>query len=77
MTTMWYGWVDTSHFTFSGIGLSADHARDIVMSAWNEHVRQSRGGADPDYVRRDDVQTLEMTVGQGYRDNDHALGEPV
>ena len=76
-TTLWYGYVETSHFDFSALGLSADHARDAVMSAWKAHVAQAQGAADPDYVLRDDVQVLEMNVGQGYRDHDHPLGEPV
>lgn len=73
--TIYYAWVDGSRFTFSAIGTNKDQALDGVMTAWHEHVHQT--DCDPDYITRDDVQILAMTPGQGYRDNDHPLGNPV
>jgi hypothetical protein len=73
--TIYYAWVEGSRFTFSAVGLTEAQAKDAVMAAWHAHVKQT--DADPDYIRREDVQLLEMKPGQGYRDNDHPLGKQV
>ena len=59
---------DTSHFSWTGIGATAGQARDALMSAWYAHAELT--GADPDYIRRDELNVIHGTPGQGFRDYD-------
>lgn len=71
MDTIFYAEVDTSHFTFRGVGLTESHARDVVMAAWDWHVRNTRRQGqyiDPTYVGRDDANVIEMPIGQAFMD---------
>ncbi|MEU4217185.1 hypothetical protein [Actinoplanes sp. NPDC026623] len=59
---------DTRHYAWAGIGDTADQARDALMTAWYAHAQAT--GADPDHVRRDELNVINGPFGQGFIDYD-------
>ncbi|WP_430788146.1 hypothetical protein [Actinoplanes sp. G11-F43] len=57
---------DTRHYSWTGIGATAEQARDALMSAWYAHAEAT--GADPDHIRRDELNVIGGRPGQGFRD---------
>ena len=64
---------DTRHYSWTGIGATAEQARDALMSAWYAHAEAT--GADRDHIRRDELNVIGGMPGQGFRDYD-ALPRP-
>ncbi|GAA2617338.1 hypothetical protein [Paractinoplanes durhamensis] len=58
---------DTRHYSWTGIGATADEARDALMAAWHAHAEDT--GADPQLLRRDELNLLRGPYGQGFRDH--------
>ena len=54
---------DSSHYTWTGLGLTRAQAIDAVVTAW------TRAGADPAYLHRDDINVLSGPAGTGFRDD--------
>jgi hypothetical protein len=57
---------DTSHYSWTGLGATAEQARDALMSAWHAHADAT--GADPGHIRRDELNVIGGPPGQGFRD---------
>ncbi|MEJ3745353.1 hypothetical protein WEI85_18925 [Actinomycetes bacterium KLBMP 9797] len=55
---------DTRHFCWAGIGAIDDEARDALMTAWYAHAKAT--GADPDHIRRDELNVISGPFGQGF-----------
>jgi hypothetical protein len=60
------GMADTGSFKFMAVGVTPEQARAAVMQAWDAHVELT--GADPDYLRPDEVDVLTGPPGQTWRD---------
>jgi hypothetical protein len=58
--------VATAHFEFVTFAHTPDEARDLLMRAWYLHADDT--AADPDYVRRDDINVVVGDYGQAFRD---------
>jgi hypothetical protein len=58
----------TTHYDWVGTGFTEDEDRDSLMRAWLLHAEQT--GADPDYIRRDELNVRHGVIGTGWRDND-------
>lgn len=65
-TTLFFGEVDTRHFTFHIFGKSEAEVRQLMMDAWERHSKDT--GADPDHLQECDINILEFEVGKVYRD---------
>jgi hypothetical protein len=65
---MYVATTDTSHYSWAGIGVTAEQARDALMSAWYAHAEAT--GADPDHIRHDELNVIHGTPGQGFCDYD-------
>jgi hypothetical protein len=59
---------DTRHYSWTGIGATAEQARDALMTAWYAHADVT--GANPDHIRRHELNVIHGTPGQGFRDDD-------
>jgi hypothetical protein len=57
---------DTRHYSWTGLGATAEQARDALMSAWHAHAEAT--GADPGHIRRDELNVIGGPPGQGFRD---------
>ncbi|MEV8504510.1 hypothetical protein AB0368_06715 [Actinoplanes sp. NPDC051475] len=68
--TVYIADVSTRHFDWYGTGLSEDEARDSLMRAWQQHA--AHHGADPQFLRRDELNVRHGVIGTAWRDQ-HAF----
>lgn len=59
---------DTQHYSWAGVGATDDEARDALMTAWYAHAEAT--GADPGYIRRDELNVINGPFGLGFLDYD-------
>jgi hypothetical protein len=65
--TIYVAQTTTSHYDWLGIGLTEDQARDSLMRAWRRHAAQT--GAEPNHIRREELNVHHGVVGTGWRDD--------
>ncbi len=58
--------ISTEHFAFMAIGRDPEHARDLIMQAWQVHV--DAYGARRDLIWRDEINVTTGRVGEVFRD---------
>jgi hypothetical protein len=63
---VWVALVSTSHYDFHALGASKNEARDALLAGWQRHCEAT--GADPDYIRPDEINYLSGPLGTCFRD---------
>lgn len=60
--------LDTRSFSFTALGADMDEARGVMQATWKQHQRNT--GAEMSWHEvADDVNYLEIEVGEGFRDD--------
>jgi hypothetical protein len=70
---IWIAETSTAHFDWLGTGATDGEARDSLLRAWHEHAEHT--GADPDGLRRDELNMRHGVIGTAWRD-DHPFPPP-
>lgn len=60
--------LETRHYSFTALGRDTAHARRVMEATWTQHCRDT--GAEMTWAElEDDVNYLEISPGEGYRDD--------
>ena len=68
--------IDTPHFSFAAVDTSTERARRALMRGWRAHCKEYPG-AEPDFVKPDDICIHPMQMGQCDRDGERITGPGV
>jgi len=66
---LWFGELDTRHFSFQAFGRSEEHVRAVMAEAWARHCDEYEVPNNWDEFESS-VNVLEFSIGEGYRDLD-------